>query len=197
MPKFSIYVPDDLWASAQAAQPEAKPSPLVQTALRRLVDAESRKSYAALPADVLAERERVLAIVTREARESYVEGYRIGLEFIEEFEWEAIEDFRRLEWSVDNWADSLDDRETPVPGEADHVWTFDTFWRYRAGEHMSSILNALERPTGVIREGFVDAFRDVLTEATQAIRHVAPQATVADPAGDPDPAEATAKEETE
>jgi hypothetical protein len=197
MPKFSIYVPDDLWVSAQAAQPEAKPSPLVQTALRRLVDSESRKSYASLPADVLAERERVLAIVTGRARKSYVAGYRIGLMFIEEFPWDAIEDFQRVGWDIESWTNSVENYEIPVRGEEGRRWDFDTFWEYCAEGELESSLAASEPPTGAIREGFVDAFRDVLDEAMQTVRRVGSVASVADAAGDPDPADSMAKEEAE
>jgi len=197
MPKFSIYIPDDLWADAQAAEPEAKASALVQGALKRLIDAKGRKGYAALPADVIAERERVLAIVTGRARESYVAGYRIGLMFIEEFPWDAIEDFQRVGWDIDDWTNSVENYRIPVRGEADRFWDFDTFWEDCSEGELLSSLAASERPTGAIREGFVDAFRDVLAETTQTVRHLGSVATVADAAGDPDSGDATAKEEAE
>lgn len=174
MPKFSIYIPDDLWTDAQAAEPETKASALVQGALRRLIDAKGRKSYASLPADVMEIRARVFAQAAEQARESYVNGYRIGLRFIEEFPWEAIEDFQRVGWDIARWDDELSNAEYPC-GEDENGGTlhydFDSFWNSFAQEVLSSTLAQFERPVGPLREGFIDAFRDVFSEATQAARY--------------------------
>jgi hypothetical protein len=190
MPKFSIYIPDDLWADAQAAEPEAKASALVQGALKRLIDAKGRKGYASLPDDVMEARARVFSKAAERARESYVNGYRIGLRFIEEFPWEAIEDFQRVGWDIAQWDAELSNAEYPC-GEDENGATlsydFDSFWESIAQEVLSSTLAQLERPAGPLREGFIDAFRDVFSEATQAARYAgtpAPTVGVEAPSGD-------------
>jgi hypothetical protein len=174
MPKFSIYIPDDLWTDAQAAEPEAKASALVQGALRRLIDAKGRKGYASLPADVMETRARVFAQAAEHARESYVSGYRIGLRFIEEFPWEAIEDFQRVGWDIARWEDALSDAEYECEKDDDgktYVYDFNSFWNSFAQEVLFSSLAQFERPVGPLHEGFIDAFRDVYSEATQAARY--------------------------
>jgi hypothetical protein len=190
MPKFSIYIPDDLWTDAQAAEPEAKASALVQGALKRLIDAKGRKGYASLPDDVMEARARVFAQAAERARESYVNGYRIGLRFIEEFPWEAIEDFQRVGWDIARWDDELSNAEYEC-GEDENgktlVYDFDSFWNGFAQEVLFSSLAQLERPAGSLCEGFIDAFRDVYSEATQAARYAGiPAATagVQAPSGD-------------
>jgi hypothetical protein len=174
MPKFSIYIPDDLWTDAQAAEPATKASALVQGALRRLIDAKGRKGYASLPDDVMEARARVFAQAAERARESYVNGYRIGLRFVEEFPWEAIEDFQRVGWDIAEWDAELSDAAYPCGKDKDGntlVYDFDSFWNGFAQEVLSSFMAQQERPAGPLREGFIDAFRDVFSDATQAARY--------------------------
>src|SRR5690242_12075232 len=101
MPKFSIYVPNDLWARAESINPGAKPSAVVQDALERLVGGQARRPALQTFSDSLLEhRRQVLAKATERAQGAYLAGYETGLNVIadDDLPWSAIEDFERLGW---------------------------------------------------------------------------------------------------
>lgn len=155
MPKFSIYVPDDLWTAVLAASPDVKPSPLVQAALKRLVDDRSLSARAQLPEAVIVQRDRVVRRAAAQAAGRYVDGYQIGLSFIEELPWAAIEDFDRIGLDIDEWDPFL----------STYGKNFSDEWRDHSADVLESFIAQDEKPTGMLRDGFLDAFRDVLAAA--------------------------------
>ncbi len=78
MPKFSVYVPDERWDSARAAEPHPNPSQPMQTALRRFVgEAAAWPVFTrARPADSLAQLAVVRATLAQRARERYEASYQ-------------------------------------------------------------------------------------------------------------------------
>lgn len=189
MPKFSIYIPDDLWTEVQASSPNAKPSPLVQDALRRFLATQAPQPRTRLPEAVLVERERVIRKSVAAAEKSYVDGYRIGLVFIDLMPWAAIEDFERLDWDIEAWDVELGNYQV-LNGDGD-VWDFDETWNEFANGQLDSVLATTQRPMGILKDGFVDAFRDVLAAA-----HAFPGHDDAQSIGDDDAVDSGSGEET-
>jgi len=108
--KLSAYVPDGLWARVQARFPGARPSPVAQMALRRLVE-RSGPRFARLPSSPAA-----AALPLRRARVSelrqraYEEGYVAGLAFGESLGWPDLERLAAAGWPVDGTAPAADGR---------------------------------------------------------------------------------------
>ncbi len=117
MPKFSVYVPDELWDSARAAEPHLNPSQLMQTALRRFVgEATARPVFTReRPADSRAQVAAVRAQLAQRARERYEAGYQQGLALATTLPWEALDQLAELEWDLTRWDEERDEDEDPEP----------------------------------------------------------------------------------
>jgi hypothetical protein len=99
--KLSAYVPDGLWARVQARFPGARPSPVAQLALRRLVE-RSRPRFAvatdieaADPTALVRRRARVSALRQR----AYDEGYEAGLALCDTLRWADLERLAATGWA--------------------------------------------------------------------------------------------------
>lgn len=164
MAKLSVYVPDELLAEARRADPEVRPSAILQDALRsRLVDRNSRP-YAQLDDQLTREREEARRLVIDRVADAWRSGYAAGLEFAQHLPWEAFEDLAALHWNLSAWRESFDDSDyriiDPTPDEADHVLDFRLL--LQSGEMTMSIPTDDDgTPVGVIGEGFTDAIREV------------------------------------
>src|SRR5262245_61589124 len=77
MPKFTVYIPDELWTEAAQADKGSNASQLVQAALRdRLVRA---RATAPMSAELTELFEKTAAAVEANGRREYDAGYRFGL----------------------------------------------------------------------------------------------------------------------
>jgi hypothetical protein len=168
MPKFSIYIQDELWERALATAPDTKPSTLVQAALRRLIGSQApRLSLANFSDELLEQRRNVLAKVAGQAREAYLSGYEIGLKVMadDELPWEAIEDFERLGWNFEAW-------KKEFSGWYGQDWT--GWWEAYGAPETDSGLQAEEGPMGAVLEGLIDAFKDLRAAALAELRGETP-----------------------
>ena len=178
MAKLSVYVPDELLAQAKRADPEVRPSAILQDALRsRLMDRSSRP-YAQLDDHLRREREEAQRLVTDRMADAWRMGYAVGIEFAKGLPLEAFEAFADAQFRYANlkwWASQFEEDDT----EYDSRYAFPE--EQKPGElnilDFSQLLNKAEEvalkwpdqiskddegvPTGVAAEGFTDAIRDV------------------------------------
>jgi hypothetical protein len=194
MPKFSIYIPDELWEKALATAPDTKPSTLVQAALRRMIASQGpRLSLANFSDAMLEERRKVLAKVAAKAREAYLSGYQVGLRVMadDELSWQAIEDFERLGWDFEAWKNEFSGWYGQNWGE----W-WDGYGQEVETGITDSGIQAEQGPTGAVLEGLIDAFKDLRAAALAGLRGEASDHR-ASPSETPDAAQAQAQVEVE
>lgn len=179
MAKLSVYVPDELLAEAKQADPEVRPSSILQDALRsRLVDRNSRP-YAQLDGQLRREREEAQRVVIDRMADAWRTGYSAGLEFAKHLPWEAFEDFATLRWDLPLWRESFDEHEyrliDPAPDEEGLVLSYFGPLLVHLQAWGPSFPTADDgTPIGVIGEGFADAIRDVW-EGARSFRPARPE----------------------
>jgi hypothetical protein len=167
MPKLSVSVPDDVWAEAASQVPALKASALVQEALRTFISThKARPAYAALPNELTRRREAIVANVAIKVRRTYLEGYEVGLNMIDELPWDAIEDLERVGWDVYAWDPELENYQV----EGEPVLNFDDLWMRHGEDYTQSALQRKNGPSGVMLEGLVDAFKDVVRAGMEGVR---------------------------
>ena len=118
--KLSAYVPDGLWARVLARFPGARPSPVAQLALRRLVE-RSRPRFAVAeeieasdPGALGRRRARVSALRQR----AYDEGYEAGLALCEAQSWPELERLAATGWAPEAGLPGRDPRLSSVAYQA-------------------------------------------------------------------------------
>jgi len=104
MAKLTVYIPDDLLASARALDQSANTSQLVQRGLERVVGIEDA-AYARRPDDA----ERLLAAARERLAEAaaadFEDGYRSALKTAAaENVWPALDDLARARFDLVRWA---------------------------------------------------------------------------------------------
>jgi hypothetical protein len=118
--KLSAYVPDGLWARVQARFPGARPSPVAQLALRRMVErsrprfAVEAEMEAADPAELRRRRARVSALRQR----AYEEGYEAGLALCDTLVWTDLERLAASGWTLDEELPQSDPRLASIAHQA-------------------------------------------------------------------------------
>ena len=165
MPKFSVYVPDELWDSVKKYAPNAGGSQLVQDTLREFVDRRERRPYAALSPELVAAREAALAKSLTKRTEAYQAGYAIGLSFAEYLTWELFTVLEQVDWKLSTFAEETGEEEyaraNAGPDDDDRVFEFDAAWR-EAQEHGAPRAYVFaDGPAGIVREGFIQALKDL------------------------------------
>lgn len=166
--KVSVYIPDDLWQQVQQQDADFKLSPFVQQGLRDRFGARSERPYAKLgdiqQRNVAAARTRILDQMTG----AYQAGYNIGLDFAQQLPWRAFVDFESAGWDLETWRRDFDDVEYEIVNRDRSSWAADA--AYIAWDDVMAIVTEMEEsiplgpdglPTGLPREGFVDAIRAV------------------------------------
>lgn len=108
MPRFSIYVPDELWERSRATGGVESPSQLVQKALAEMV---SRRATSALPLaqGVEIDRERLAKIEAAkrsEVAELYGAGLEHGLRIAEALPFEVLDWLHRFDFDLDRPSDA-------------------------------------------------------------------------------------------
>jgi len=166
--KMSVYIPDELWATVQAAEPEFKLSSFVQQALSDRFQPAAVRPYAVLSdmqrRNVGRARRQVLAQQTM----AYQSGYDVGVMFAEQLPWRAFTDLVASGWDVQDWRDGFDDAAYEIVDRGGGLWSDDAdhitwndvmsiatedFWEVSKDDR--------EILTGVPAEGFWDAIRDL------------------------------------
>jgi hypothetical protein len=166
MPRLSIYVPDSTWRQALAvADGNPGPSELVQGALSSWLDVHtSRPSYATVEGKLAAERDRVAQQVEARAAEVYRLGYAIGLAVATEMPAAAFASFESSHGDLQALADASEDQEWPLePAEEGRVYSLRESLARNASEHGLGLSHDLS--AGLVRDGVVDAIRDVWQRA--------------------------------
>lgn len=183
MPKFSVYVPDDLWEQARAAEPELNPSQLMQTALRRYVGrsagrpAFTRERPSDSQALVANAREQLLL----RARQRYEEGYQHGLKLVTDLPWESIDRLSRHNWDLNLWLQESDEsrnRYTP-DGELYRQDELEPSFRT-----VSNAANAAYNHESTYRMGVTDALQDVWDDITRTESWIQPTAAASEEPAD-------------
>ncbi len=101
--RFTVSVPDELWASAVEAAHASSPSAVVQMALRRLVD--DRPAEQRLAPD-LATRRRAHILgktLASAARQDFAQGYEGGLDFAKRAAYSDIEALHLAQYNLERW----------------------------------------------------------------------------------------------
>lgn len=176
MPKFSVYVPDDLWEQARAAEPELNPSQLMQTALRRHVGRSAgRPAFTRVrPQDSQALVANVRDQLMQRARQRYEEGYRHGLELLIEVPWEAIDQLARHDWDLNAWARASEESRTRYTPDGE------TYGQDQAEPYYQTIVAAANTAytyESTFRMGVTDALQDVWDDITRTESWVQPAET--------------------
>ncbi|HEY4025835.1 MAG TPA: hypothetical protein VGO86_05330 [Candidatus Dormibacteraeota bacterium] len=118
--KLSAYVPDGLWAKVQARFPGARPSPVTQLALRRMVERSGPRFVveadmeSADPLEMRRRRARISALRQR----AYEEGYEAGLALCDTLLWADLERLAASGWTLDEDLPQSDPRLASVAHQA-------------------------------------------------------------------------------
>ncbi|MFZ0168075.1 MAG: hypothetical protein WAL64_01480 [Candidatus Dormiibacterota bacterium] len=91
--KGTVYVPDDLWADAVAAHPDANPSQVVQAGLRALLLTPEGLGYAEeRPQELAPEFEAAVSRLREDARKEFSSGYRHAVRVSQAMPWHIFEE---------------------------------------------------------------------------------------------------------
>jgi hypothetical protein len=113
MPKFSVYVADELWDLARLREPHLNASQLVQLALRQLVTTVAYEppppAFArSRPGDAEASLTTLQQRFAQQARQRYEQGYRDALQLAEtHFRWETLDRLAEVNWDLRKWVQNL------------------------------------------------------------------------------------------
>lgn len=156
---MSVYIPDDLWDKVKALVPESGGSQLIQETIREYVDRRERKPYAVLSDDLVAKRHAVQERAQTKNGDTYRVGYEIGLELVDEFSWELLYHFARLDWDFEAFNDLTEQRNVEE-GNA-MVAPSTTLAELWDEIEVQYDLVGVGWPVGPRYEGVVDALKDI------------------------------------
>jgi hypothetical protein len=187
MPKLSVYIPDELWDSVKKyAPPDTGGSQLVQDTLREFVDRRERRPYAVLSPELIAYREAALARSISKRTEAYQAGYAVGLSFAEYLTWELFTLLERVQWRLSAFAEETSEAEyvraNAGPDDEDQVFDFELAWRDAVESGASDSYVFGDAPDGIVREGFVQALKDLWAAESPVGDSTSPEPTPAAPA---------------
>jgi hypothetical protein len=146
VPKFSVYVPDDLWDRARKDAPGSSTSQLVQDGLRCLAQRGQRPIFE--PPEIAPEvMEGLRESLRAKASASYRAGYARGIAAASKLDWETLDLVAQCEWDLQQIG-KLADWRTGEP----------------VGEEVVEALTSAGLPTfsgAVLDRGWLDALRAV------------------------------------
>ena len=151
VPKVSVYVPDELWDKVKTLAPETGGSQLIQETIREYVDRRERKPYAILSDGLLAQKRAAEKKALDKLAEAYRAGYGFGLRIADDLTWEMFYAFARVDWDFDEFDDET------VNGDY-RGYQFNNAWTTIARDNR---LSEDDWPQGPVREGIVDALKDL------------------------------------
>lgn len=104
MPKFSVYVPDELWNEVREAFPGEKVSEMMQRALRGLVNSTAASpALTRFPNDVRERIETIKSRLEEDARAEYTAGYAGGLDVADELKLRHFTSLIEANFDVERW----------------------------------------------------------------------------------------------
>jgi hypothetical protein len=187
MPKMSVSIPDDLWDKAKALSSTGGGSQLVQEALSEMVGRRGRRPYAELDEELQRDRRLAQHEIDKQLRKAYGIGYSVGLRIARQMPWDALYLFAELGWDLDRFRSEASHYEfmrQAVESESidpDYpVFDFDLSFTDAMRNRAELVI---EEPEGVLREGLIDAFRDLWEGAGGPGQIEPPDRTPAAPAG--------------
>ncbi len=162
--KQSVYIPDDLWERVQR-QPDFKLSQFVQQALRERFVGRSRP-YAMPDPSMARSTEVVRQHAMGQMKAAYQFGYEMGLDAAAQLSWRAFMDLAETGWDLREWQVDFDDREYEIVdrslwGKDDAYVDWEGLMEIATDTREDFPRDEHDLPTGLIREGFVDAIRAV------------------------------------
>jgi hypothetical protein len=186
--KMSVYIPDELWAKVKAIDPETGVSQVVQGALReKVAQVEGRATYKELDETLQSSLEEAAAKATARVADTYRMGYRVGLHMSAELSAEGFADFEATGWDLEEFKEDAEEREWPLlpEGAPGYVYSVEESWHRLASDH-TDLARLPNLPTGVMREGVVDAIRDVWERAAHGRVLDEPRPPASTPAAAPE-----------
>jgi hypothetical protein len=166
MPKFSVYVPDDLWTEVQESYPGEKVSEVMQRGLRNLVSsAAATPRVSKFPSDVRERIEAIKARLTDDARADYKLGYEGGLDVADELKLHHFMSLIEENFDVARWL-----KPYVAGAQGDVIQGFQpAHWLNTAAKTLGYLAAPVDyddfnfSPTTARLRGFRDALRDVTT----------------------------------
>jgi hypothetical protein len=113
MPKFSIYVPDEMWAEVVKAGSDQNPSQIVQAALSDRLEQARRSTQ--ISGELEALLEETVSAVAETGRNEFEDGYKRGLHIAAALKWEHLRELARSDpasWRIDEIEVELGSRTT-------------------------------------------------------------------------------------
>lgn len=169
--KSTVYVPDDLWAEALAAQPAANPSQVVQAGLRVLIHTPRELGYATKPPDqIMADFETAVVRLREEARSEFAHGYRQAVNVAQVIPWFLVEELvDTFHFDVKRWvADDLrcriersDGTRYEVPEGTEWARAVDAIDLAFGSIPIGGSGSSLEVPSTAFADGFRQAMQDL------------------------------------
>lgn len=177
MPRMTVYVPDPLWADVKSIRPDLAPSQFFQDALREVVQQNrARPDYARLTPELAKARDDARRSVLDQSTVAYQQGYAIGIRLANDLHWQAFAAFADAHWDWDEWSEFLESEGCDI-----HLWWNEEQVEAESPEDAAKygfpsledglseerralgLPELVDRPSGPVKEGLVDAIRDAWT----------------------------------
>jgi hypothetical protein len=172
MPKMSVYVPDDLYAEAQAQLKVGNWSELFQKALKDQLQPSGERREIQRDLDEVIDVEALRSRMRSERLDIYRRGYAVGLKRGAEMDYPTLLYCKRMDWQRDKLRDVIGDLDDShvLDDELKDVWERNKHlarWPYDTPNAYGSIIEMEQGFAGGLRRIWELAMEDASDESAR------------------------------